>query len=90
MSKNKSFAFAKAGLPFIVLTVGGWVGLSKTIQGRIDAQEAQTKELNLHAPAAKQRSKKFDLHEEMDRLRANVDIDHYELKPVPRLPDEDE
>lgn len=38
MSKNKSFAFAKAGLPFIVLTVGGWVGLSKTIQGRIDAQ----------------------------------------------------
>lgn len=52
-------------------------------------QEAQKEVLDEHAPAAKQRAKKFDLQSELKKLRSTVDIDHYELKPVPRYPEND-
>lgn len=46
--------------------------------------------VDLHAPVAKQRAKRFDLNTELERLRAGVDIDSYEIKPVPRPPEEEE
>lgn len=43
-----------------------------------------------HAPAAKQRSKRFDLQTELQRLQTSLDIDNYDLKPVPRPEEHDE
>lgn len=84
--------FLRAGVPLLGLSVGGFMFLQYFLQGRIDVQDAQRKELDLRAPVTKQRAKKFNLEEELARLKGEVDLSDYENKPVPRpkqLPDDD-
>lgn len=78
-----------SGLPFLTLVLGGFAGLAFFIQGKNDVQEAQMKTVTDHAPAAKQRAKKFDINEELERLKAaqQTAADGYENKPVPRPQD---
>ncbi|KAL4434089.1 hypothetical protein ABPG75_000530 [Micractinium tetrahymenae] len=93
MAPRQAHPFLRAGVPLLGLTVGGFLGLRFFLQGRLDVQDAQRKELDLRAPVNKQRAKKFNLEEELARLRGEVDIDNYENVPVPRpkqLPDEDD
>lgn len=69
------------------------MGLQYILQGRLDVQDAQRKELDLRAPVTKQRAKKFNLEEELARLKGEVDLEHYKNVPVPRpkeLPEEEE
>ncbi|KAL4446798.1 hypothetical protein ABPG77_008042 [Micractinium sp. CCAP 211/92] len=93
MAPRQAHPFFRAGVPLLGLTIGGFLGLRFFLQGRLDVQDAQRKELDLRAPVNKQRAKKFDLQEELARLKGEVDIDNYENVPVPRpkeLPDEDD
>jgi hypothetical protein len=46
-------------------------------------QDAKRQELDLRAPIEKQRAKKFNIDEELDRLMKESKLD-YENKPVPR------
>jgi hypothetical protein len=38
MSLQQKGQFMRVGLPFIVMTVGGWYGLSQLVQGKVDVQ----------------------------------------------------
>ncbi|EFN57229.1 hypothetical protein CHLNCDRAFT_143713 [Chlorella variabilis] len=76
--------FLRAGVPLLGLTIGGFLGLKFFVQGRLDVQDAQARELDLRAPVSKQRAKRFNLEEELARLKGEVDLEHYENKPVPR------
>ncbi|KAI3434803.1 hypothetical protein D9Q98_002860 [Chlorella vulgaris] len=84
--------FVRAGLPLIGLTIGGFFALQYFLQGRLDVQDAQKTELDLRAPVAKQRAKKFNLQDELARLKGEVDLSTYENIPVPRPkePEEEE
>lgn len=89
---RQGYPFLRAGLPLLTLTVGGFLALRLFVQGRLDVQDAQKKELDLRAPVSKQRAKRFNLEEELARLKGEVDLDNYENKPVPRpaqLPEQD-
>lgn len=75
------------GLPLITLVVVGSVGLSVFVQGKYDIQDAKVQVVDERAPVAKQRAKKFDLQEELQRLKEHADLNSYENKPVPRPKD---
>lgn len=47
-------------------------------------QDAKKEELDLRAPVHKQRAKRFDMEEELARLRNSTVDKDYENKPVPR------
>jgi hypothetical protein len=51
------------------------------------AQDAKQEELDLRAPVEKQRARKFDMDQELQRLREVVVEKDYENKPVPRPKD---
>lgn len=36
--QSDALKFIQGGFPFVILTVGGWLGISYTLQKRIDAQ----------------------------------------------------
>ncbi|PSC73105.1 cytochrome c oxidase assembly mitochondrial [Micractinium conductrix] len=93
MAPRQAHPFVRAGVPLLGLTIGGFAALQFFIQGRIDVQDAQRKELDLRAPVSKQRAKKFNLEEELARLKGEVDINNYENVPVPKpkqLPEDDD
>lgn len=93
MAARRPNPFLRAGVPMLGLTIGGFLGLRFFLQGRLDVQDAQRKELDLRAPVSKQRAKKFNLEEELKRLKGEVDLENYENIPVPKpkqLPDDDD
>jgi len=47
-------------------------------------QDAQKKELDLRAPVEKQRAKKFNIDEELQRLKSATVDREYRNKPIPR------
>ena len=47
-------------------------------------QDAKRKELDLRAPVEKQRAKRFNIDEELARLKAATVDAAYENKPIPR------
>lgn len=80
----KSSTFLQKGLPMILVTVGGWLSLSHFVQSRIDIQEAQQTYVDERSPVEKQRAKKFNLEEEVERIR-NQHLEHdYDNKSVSR------
>eukprot|EP00887_Chlorella_sp_A99_P003560 scaffold7.g3560.t1 len=86
--KASTSPFLRAGVPILVLTVGGFLWLKTFVKGRHDVMDAQQKELDLRAPVEKQRAKKFSLDEELKRLKEHMDLNAYENKPVPRPKDD--
>lgn len=83
MKSRPASKLVRHGLPFISLTILGWFGLSYAVKGRIDVQDAKRRELDLRAPIEKQRAKKFNIDEELDRLKKESKLD-YKNKPIPR------
>lgn len=81
-------AALRAGLPLVALTLGGWLGLSFFIKGRLDVEDARRRVPDDRMPAATQRSKAFSLEGELARLRAGgAERRDYELVPLQRPPE---
>jgi len=76
--------FLHFGLPFIGFMVVGSLGLSVFVQGRKDQIDARAFVDDTRAPAEQLRRKKFDIGEEHERLKLNLDIDSYYNKAIPK------
>ncbi|KAK9818936.1 hypothetical protein WJX74_003705 [Apatococcus lobatus] len=80
--------FLRTGLPLLGLVVGGWIGISWMLQGRLDIKGAKEKRLALDLENTPPRpTQTFDLNQELQRLKDKVDIDKYENQKVPRPED---
>eukprot|EP00208_Stichococcus_sp_RCC1054_P001485 CAMPEP_0206142638 /NCGR_PEP_ID=MMETSP1473-20131121/17761_1 /ASSEMBLY_ACC=CAM_ASM_001109 /TAXON_ID=1461547 /ORGANISM="Stichococcus sp, Strain RCC1054" /LENGTH=82 /DNA_ID=CAMNT_0053537723 /DNA_START=58 /DNA_END=306 /DNA_ORIENTATION=- len=73
--------FLRGGLPFIVLTVGGWLGISHFLSGKFELRDAQQRYVELK-PAAQNQGASLEAELEKTQRRLNLD---YENKPVPKL-----
>lgn len=68
----------------ILVTVGGWFSLSHFVKSRIDIQESRQRYVDDRAPVEKQRAKRFNLEEEVDRIRKQHLENDYDNKSVSR------
>jgi hypothetical protein len=74
--------FIQKGLPMVLVTVGGWLSLSHFVQSRIDIQEARQLYVDDHSPVEKQRAKRFNLDEEVERIKKQHLEHDYDNKSV--------
>mmetsp|Transcript_11265 Transcript_11265/g.13397 ORF Transcript_11265/g.13397 Transcript_11265/m.13397 type:complete len:90 (-) Transcript_11265:301-570(-) len=73
--------FVRNGLPMIAFMAVGSYGLAKLMTGKFISEESRMTEI-----AAKDN---FDLDEELEKMKRDLNIDHWENKRIPR-PDEKE
>ncbi|CAL5224746.1 g7479 [Coccomyxa viridis] len=85
--RQASDAFLRIGLPMFILVTGGSFLLSQLLQGKYDIKEAQDKasDLGLQTQTGKSHA---SLEDELQKLQAQIDLDAYTNKPVPK-PDEE-
>eukprot|EP00040_Diaphanoeca_grandis_P024608 m.135499 g.135499 ORF g.135499 m.135499 type:complete len:99 (-) comp29799_c2_seq1:4724-5020(-) len=83
LAKNK---FLRFGLPLIVLTIGGSLGIKEFASWRIEAREARQ-----HTMSGKEidemtgrKRRTFDMNTEYARLNEKMNIDQWENKRLPR------
>ena len=86
--------FIQRGLPLVLTTVVGWIGLSQFVKAKLDVQDGQRvyhedegDRSGISAlPVEKQRAKAYDLEAELERIRAHHLDRREELvnKEVPR------
>lgn len=99
---GRTSPFLRIGLPLIVLTVLGSLGLSHLHQGRRDVAIARdeqeweiiedTKGLSREGPRSgnfRRIKKKIDLEEELKAIQKKIDIDSFEYEKIPRLGQKD-
>ncbi|BDA47414.1 hypothetical protein COCOBI_10-2620 [Coccomyxa sp. Obi] len=71
----------------LILVTGGSVFLSKLLQGKFDIKDAQNKAADLGLQSQLNKPK-ASLEEELQKLKAKIDLDDYSNKPVPRPEDD--
>ena len=85
-SKRAYSTFIQRGLPLVLTTVVGWLGLSQFVAAKLDVQDSQRVYVDTEdtdrvrdvrdvrdvtdLPVEKQRAKAFDLEAELERIRA--------------------
>ncbi|KAG6576545.1 cytochrome c oxidase assembly protein cox16 [Phytophthora cinnamomi] len=75
---KKKNHFATAGLPLVLFIVGGYVALTQFVGGKYEARDHLVKSQSEHM---------FNLEEEHKRMSKKLQLDDFELKPVPKPKD---
>eukprot|EP00037_Helgoeca_nana_P011333 m.101614 g.101614 ORF g.101614 m.101614 type:complete len:101 (-) comp20767_c0_seq1:1248-1550(-) len=78
--------FVQYGVPMILLMVGASFGLREVAAFRIESREERSRKLSVEEIDRMTNTprKKFSMGDEFERLKADVDIDTWENKRVPR------
>ncbi|KAE9025877.1 hypothetical protein PR003_g9120 [Phytophthora rubi] len=76
---KKKNHFATAGLPLVLFIVGGYVALTQFVGGKYEARDHLVQS---HSERV------FNLEEEHKKMSKKLQLDDFELKPVPK-PKED-
>ena len=65
----------RAGVPLVIFVSAGSWGLSKFVQGRVDAKDLRVKTLT---------ERQFSLEQEHDAIMRKLKTDDYEVTRIPR------
>ena len=68
-------SFVQRGAPLVLLVVGGTFGLSTFVQGRVDEKDRRYRTAS---------RREFTLDEEHKRAMSKLNIDEYDMVPVPK------